>query len=97
MDRTSLVVLGNGTQGLGIIRSAGQIGIPIIQINDKYFSAARFSKYTSKYIKLDTNLLANISFDDNAAARLTDIILKLPVLLSFNYNGYKRRYYSIFK
>ncbi len=79
MYKASLVVLGNGTQGLGIIRSAGEMGIPIIQINDKYFSAGRFSKYISKYIKLESNLLANISFDKNAEESLTNTILKLPV------------------
>ena len=79
MNKSSLVILGNGTQGLGIVRSAGKSGIPIIQINDKYISAARFSKFITKYIKLTSNLLSKVNFEKNAAEELVKVLLELPV------------------
>ncbi len=79
MNKPTLVILGNGTQGLGIIRSAGISEIPIIQINDKYVSAARFSKYISKYVKLDANFLSKIVLDDKYSNELCELLLNLPL------------------
>ena len=79
MNKPALVILGNGTQGLGIIRSAGRLGIPIIQINDKYISAARFSKFITKYIKLPSNLLSKVNFEKKADDELVRLLLDLPV------------------
>ena len=77
MIKPSLIVLGNGTQGLGIIRSAGNSGMDIIQINDKLFSAARFSRYITKYIKANPNLLIDITNDLVAVDKLLNILLTL--------------------
>ena len=79
MSKSSLVILGNGTQGLGIVRSAGTSNLPIIQINDKYISAARFSKFINRYIKLKPNFLSKISFDTDSANELLEILLNLSV------------------
>lgn len=49
------VVLGGDYQGLGIARSLGARGIPVYVVDDQY-CIARFSKYTTRTIKVD-NLL----------------------------------------
>ena len=79
MNKPSVIILGNGTQGLGIVRSAANSGLPIIQINDKYISAARFSRYLSKYIKLPANFLSKINNNKNIANELTNLLSNLPV------------------
>ncbi len=45
------VVLGGDYQGLGIVRSIGQHGIPVYVIDDEQ-SVSRFSRYCTEFIKL---------------------------------------------
>ena len=99
MDKPSLVIIGNGTQGLGIIRSAGYCNLSIIQINDKYISAARFSKYISRYIKLNPNFLSKILFDKDSGHELLNLLSNLSVsypsiILGTNENLNKFIYYK---
>lgn len=49
---TGAVVIGGDYQGLSIVRSLGQRGIPVCVIDDEK-SIARFSKYTTRMITLD--------------------------------------------
>ena len=79
MKKSALVILGNGTQGLGIVRSAGNSGIQIIQINDKHISAARFSRYLSKYIRLYSNFFREIANNPEGCSELIKILLDLNI------------------
>ena len=79
MKKSALVILGNGSQGLGIVRSAHSSGMQIIQINDKYISAARFSRYLSQYIKLDSNFFTKIGNDLQSSEDLISILLNLNI------------------
>ena len=45
------VVLGGDYQGLGVVRSLGERGIPVCVVDDEQ-SVSRFSKYCTKFIKL---------------------------------------------
>src|SRR5271170_385857 len=49
--RVGAVVVGGDYQGLGIVRSLGRQGIPVCVVDDEY-SIARFSKYSTKTVKL---------------------------------------------
>lgn len=45
------VVLGGDYQGLGVVRSLGERGIPVCVVDDEQ-SVSRFSKYCTKFVKL---------------------------------------------
>src|ERR1700727_685081 len=51
IGKVGAVVVGGDSQGLGIVRSLGCRGIPICVVDDEY-SIARFSKYTTEFVKL---------------------------------------------
>jgi predicted ATP-grasp superfamily ATP-dependent carboligase len=55
-----IVIIGNHTQGLGIIRSAASDHIPVLVLNDKKVSLSRFSKYISAYITLPKGILSKL-------------------------------------
>jgi predicted ATP-grasp superfamily ATP-dependent carboligase len=45
------VVVGGDHQGLGIVRSLGRRGIPVVVVDDER-SIARFSRYTTRYLRV---------------------------------------------
>lgn len=72
------VVIGNHTQGLGIVRSAGVADWTVWVVNDKVLSLTRFSRYLSGYRVLDSGTLTHL--DDPASAdHLAAVLLGLPV------------------
>lgn len=73
----SAVILGNRSQGLGILRSVTGSGYKTIVINDKTFSPSRVSRFKDKYIKLPKGLYTN--FNDEAKEYLLNILLNLNV------------------
>ena len=48
-DHVGAIVVGGDYQGLGIVRSLGQRGIPVFVVDDEQ-SLSRFSKYTTKFL-----------------------------------------------
>jgi len=48
-DNIGAVVVGGDYQGLGIVRSLGQRGIPVFVVDDE-LSLSRFSKYTTRFL-----------------------------------------------
>ena len=71
------VIIGNHTQGLGILRSAAEIGSRVFVVNDKHISITRFSKYLYAYKRLPRGTLASLS-------NTTESALLLKSLLSLN-------------
>lgn len=61
------VVIGGDYQGLGIVRSLGHHGVPVVLIDDEV-SISRFSKYTSYSLKIP-------SF--GGATKTTEVLLRL--------------------
>src|ERR1700678_3706127 len=51
-ETVGAVVIGGDYQGLGIVRSLGRRGIPVCVVDDEH-SISRFSKYSTKFVKLD--------------------------------------------
>ena len=78
MRRAAAVVIGNHTQGLGIVRSAAEAGGPIWVVNDGVLSLARFSRYLSGYTRLPRGTLRQLN-GAPAAERLLSVLLELPV------------------
>jgi predicted ATP-grasp superfamily ATP-dependent carboligase len=76
--RPAAVVIGNHTQGLGIVRSAGVAGWPTWVVNDHVFGLARFSRYLSGYRRLRPGTLATLD-DPRSADHLATQLLSLPV------------------
>ncbi|MBK9282705.1 MAG: hypothetical protein IPM51_00085 [Sphingobacteriaceae bacterium] len=74
----SLVIIGNHTQGLGIIHSAGSCKLPIFVLNDEVFSSSRFSKYISNYIKISHGTIKNLALASKNE-ELTNALLSLPI------------------
>lgn len=56
----SCLVVGNHTQGLGIIRSLGRNGIKPRVLYDKHVSMARFSRYCSSFHRVPKGVLKTI-------------------------------------
>lgn len=46
------VVLGGDYQGLGIVRSLGRIGVPVVVLDDER-SISRYSRYTTRYLHVE--------------------------------------------
>jgi predicted ATP-grasp superfamily ATP-dependent carboligase len=74
----SAVVIGNHTQGLGIVRSAGAGKWNTWVVNDKALSLARFSKYLSGFRKVHRGTLSRLD-DVSYADHLVAELLKLPI------------------
>ena len=77
-DKQAVVIVGNHTQGLGIVRSAAATGYPIHVCYDRRISASRFSKYLSHYHLLKRGTLVNID-QQRQAEYLCERLLALPV------------------
>jgi predicted ATP-grasp superfamily ATP-dependent carboligase len=72
------VIIGDHTQGLGILRSAAVTGSDVWVVNDKTLGLTRFSKYVSGYVYVGGGTLSHLSiplFSDV----LLNALLELPV------------------
>ncbi len=49
--RIGALVVGGCFQGLGIVRSLGRRGVPVVVIDDE-FSVSRYSRYTTRYLRV---------------------------------------------
>ena len=55
-----VLIFGNHTQGLGIIRSLQETQVRKLLVNDKLISLARFSKYLDRYCQINRGTLGHI-------------------------------------
>jgi predicted ATP-grasp superfamily ATP-dependent carboligase len=78
MFTPATVIIGNHTQGLGILRSAAAAGGKVWVVNDKSVSLTRFSKYLTGYKRIPRGTLGNLGHDD-ADEALLEALLELPV------------------
>src|SRR4030067_1632268 len=78
MQNFSLVIVGNSTQGLGTIRSAVSLRLPIFVLHDVHFCSSRFSRYTNIYLKLPKGTIKNLA-ESPESKILTESLLNLPV------------------
>jgi hypothetical protein len=76
--KQAVVVIGNHTQGLGIVRSASVTGRPIHLFFDRKICASRFSKHLSCFHFLKRGALRNID-GRPYAEYLCDQLLSLPI------------------
>lgn len=84
MSNPAVVIIGDHTQGLGILRSAAVRGGTIWVVNDKSISLARFSKYLSHYKLIGRGSLTRLSepkCSDALLKTLLDLPVKSPALL----------------
>jgi len=72
-----VVVIGNHTQGLGIVRSAAAAGAAAWVVNDQCLSLVRFSRHLTGYRRLPPGTLAQLD-RPGAAATLKAALLGLP-------------------
>ena len=77
-NNPAIVILGNSAQALGIIRSAKDLNIPAIILNDVHFCSSRFSNYANKYIRLPRNTIRNLA-NSSSNDFLVNELLSLPV------------------
>jgi predicted ATP-grasp superfamily ATP-dependent carboligase len=77
-NRPAAVVIGNHTQGLGVVRSAGVAGWPAWVVNDKALSLVRFSRYLTGYRRVCRGTLGSLA-DLACAEHLIEALLDLPV------------------
>jgi predicted ATP-grasp superfamily ATP-dependent carboligase len=78
VNRPSTVVIGDHTQGLGIVRSAAAARGDIWVVNDKRVSLARFSRFLTGYRRVPAGCLSQLDRPDVAEA-LAQVLLELPV------------------
>lgn len=76
--KSSLVFLGNGSQGLGVIRSLNSSNL-LYQINDYNFSGSRFSKYLKYYKYLKNCRFSDLSVKNYQDDELINVLNCLPV------------------
>lgn len=62
-DNVGAVILGGDYQGLGIVRSLGERGIPVYVVDDEQ-SISRFSKYCSRFVKLPSLRDGDVTVDN---------------------------------
>ena len=77
MESPALVIIGNSTQGLGIIRSASSLGVKTFMINDKFFCSSKSSKFISNYKKLKKGTIHSLA-NSTSSSKLTETLLNLP-------------------
>ncbi|HSP87686.1 MAG TPA: hypothetical protein VLN45_06100 [Ignavibacteriaceae bacterium] len=78
MNVSSLVIVGNSTQGLWTIRSAVSLKLPVFVLNDVHFCSSRFSRYTDNYIKLPKGTIKSLA-ESSESTNLTEALMELPV------------------
>jgi predicted ATP-grasp superfamily ATP-dependent carboligase len=84
MRAPATVIIGDHTQGLGIVRSAADAGGEIWVVNDKSISLARFSKYVNGYTRLPAGMLSQVGradVDEMLVRALLDVPVAYPSLL----------------
>ena len=74
----AVVVVGNHTQGLGIVRSAAVAGAASWVVNDQHLSLVRFSRHLTGYRRLPHGTLSRLD-QPASAAKLVAALLALPV------------------
>ena len=74
----TVVIIGDHTQGLGIMRSAAAMGGEIWVVNDKAISLARFSRHLTQYKQIRRGTLARLHQPEQSE-RLLRALLELPV------------------
>ena len=74
----SIVIVGNSTQGLWIIRSSHNLNLKKIVLHDLHFCSSRYSKYIDNYIKLPKGTIKNLA-DSHESKILTENLLNLSV------------------
>jgi len=77
MQPPATVVIGDHTQGLGIVRSAAAAGGSVWVVNDKCISLARFSRHVSGYYRVPCGTLEALH-DPLRAGQLRDMLLHIP-------------------
>lgn len=73
-----VVILGNHTQGLGIVRSLKEYPVEVHMINDRNIALARFSKYLDSYHCLSRGTFSSLS-DSSSASLLLEELNKIAV------------------
>jgi predicted ATP-grasp superfamily ATP-dependent carboligase len=71
------VIIGDHTQGLGIVRSAAEAGAEVWVVNDKCISLARFSRYLTGYKQVQRGTLSQLMWT-KCAAGLREALLDIP-------------------
>ena len=77
MGPLATVVIGDHTQGLGIVRSAPAAGGPVWVVNDKCISLARCSRHLTVYRRLPHGTLLSLTRKESSEA-LCQALLDLP-------------------
>nr|WP_321497939.1 hypothetical protein [uncultured Methanolobus sp.] len=70
---SGVLVIGDHIQALGIVRSLGNIQVPVFVLDDKQLSIVRFSRYVTKFLKtpslkdsqLYLDFLQNLAYNHN--------------------------------
>lgn len=78
------VVIGDHTQGLGILRSAAAAGGNVWVVNDKTLSLSRFSRYLSGYRRIRWGALSHLCqpyFSEQLLRELLSLPVEYPSLL----------------
>ena len=78
------VIIGDHTQGLGILRSAAVAGGKVWVVNDKTLSLSRFSRYLSGYRRIRWGALSRLCqphFSEQLLAELLALPVEYPSLL----------------
>src|SRR5215218_2425534 len=78
MSNAAAVVIGDHSQGLAVVRSAGETGASVWVVNDSALALSRFSKYLSGYTRLQRRTLQQLD-EQRAAHALLSVLLDLPV------------------
>jgi predicted ATP-grasp superfamily ATP-dependent carboligase len=78
MRKPASVIIGDHTQGLGILRSAAVTGGDVWVVNDKGMSLTRFSKYLSHYRQIGRGTLGHLGRPEFSEV-LLKALLELPV------------------
>lgn len=78
MSRPAVVIVGDHTQGLGILRSAAVMGGEVWVVNDKSISLARFSRHLSHYRRIKRGVLGHLDQHEHSELLLR-VLLELPV------------------
>ena len=77
MRTPAAVVIGDHTQGLGIVRSAAEAGAEVWVVNDKCISLARFSRYLTGYKQVRRGTLSQLMWT-KCASSLREALLDIP-------------------
>ncbi len=72
------IIIGNHTQGLGILRSAAQANSRVFVLNDYHLSLTRFSRHLHQYHALPRHTLSHLE-EDPVEKGLRDRLLALEV------------------